>query len=268
MSAARIHPLAQVDPAAKIADGAEVGPFCVVGPDVSLGAGCRLVSHVFVTGRTTIGPRTVVHPQAVLGLPPQSLKYGGAPTRLTIGTDCTIREGVSMNTGTEDGGGLTAVGDHGFFMAYSHIGHDCRVGDHVIFANNATLAGHCEVGDHVFIAGVSALHQFTRVGAGAMIGGMTGIRGDVIPFGLAEGRPGRLVGINTIGMKRRGYKREALAAARKAYLMLFREAGLLEERIAATEAALGGQPVVAEILTFIRARGKRALCRAGGGDDW
>jgi UDP-N-acetylglucosamine acyltransferase len=257
-----------VDPAAHIAEDVEIGPFCVVGPHVSLGPGCRLLAHVYVTGHTEIGARTVVYPHAVLGTPPQSLKYGGAPTRLVIGTDCAIREGVTMSTGTEDGGGVTTVGNHGFFMAYSHVAHDCHVGDHVVFANNATLAGHCEIGDNVFIAGVSALHQFTRVGSGAMIGGMTGIRGDVIPFGLAEGRPGRLVGINVIGMRRRGYSAQAVAAARQAYQILFRQAGTLEQRIAATEAELGAEPVVAEILSFIAARGKRALCRAGRSDEW
>ncbi|MBX6425860.1 MAG: acyl-ACP--UDP-N-acetylglucosamine O-acyltransferase [Variibacter sp.] len=266
MAAARIHPLAQVDPAARIAEDVEIGPFCVVGPNVSLGPGCRLIAQVHVGGHTTIGARTVVYPQAVLGMPPQSFKYGGGPTRLVIGADCTIREGVTMSTGTEDGGGVTEVGDHGLFMAYSHVAHDCRVGHHVVFANNTTLAGHCEIGDHVFIAGLSALHQFTRVGAGAMIAGMSGIRGDVIPFGLADGRPARLVGVNVIGMKRRGYTAEACAAARKAYFMLFRGSGSLEERVAATEAALGAEPVVAQILAFIRARGKRPLCRAARAD--
>jgi UDP-N-acetylglucosamine acyltransferase len=263
-----IHPLAQVDSAARVAEDVEIGPFCVVGPDVSLDAGCRLLAHVFIGGHTTIGARTTVYPQAVLGTPPQSLKYRGTPTRLVIGADCTIREGVSMNTGTEDGGGVTTVGAHGFFMACSHVAHDCRIGDHVILANNTLLAGHCEIGEHVFIAGGSALHQFTRVGTGAMIGGMTGIRGDVIPFGLAEGRPGRLVGINTIGMRRRGHDAGEVAAARKAYMMLFREGGTLEERVAAVEAAAGTVRVVADILAFIRARGKRALCRAGDADDW
>lgn len=267
MAAARVHPLAHVDPAAQIAKDAEVGPFCVVGANVVLEEGCRLLAQVHVEGHTTIGARTIVYPQAVLGTPPQSLKYAGGPTRLSIGADCVIREGVTMSTGTEEGGGVTRVGDGGFFMAYSHIAHDCQLGHHVMFANNVTLAGHCEIGDNVFIAGVSALHQFTRVGSGAMIGGMTGIRGDVIPFGLAEGRPGRLVGINVIGMRRRGYSAEARAAARRAYLMLFREAGPLEERLAATEAALGSEPVVAEIVSFIRARGKRALCRAGHADE-
>jgi UDP-N-acetylglucosamine acyltransferase len=266
--AVRIDARAEVHPAARIGDGVEVGPFCVVGPDATLEPGCRLIAQAHVTGHTTIGARTVVYPQAVLGTPPQSLKYAGAPTRLVIGADCTIREGVTMSTGTEEGGGLTQVGAHGFFMAYSHVAHDCRVGDHAVFANSATLAGHCQIGDHVFIAGLSALHQFTRVGSGAMIGGMTGIRGDVIPFGMAEGRPGRLVGINVIGMKRRGYTAEARTAARRAYLGLFREGGSLEERLAAVEAALGEEPAVAEILAFIRARGKRALCRAGGPDEW
>jgi UDP-N-acetylglucosamine acyltransferase len=267
MAAARIDPLAKVHPAAQIADDVEIGPFCVVGEDVVLGSGCRLLAQVHIAGHTTIGPRTVVYPQAVLGTPPQSFRYAGGPTRLVVGADCTIREGVTMSTGTEEGGGLTEVGDNGLFMAYSHVAHDCRVGRHVVFANNAMLAGHCEVGDHVFIAGFSGAHQFTRIGSGAMVAAMTGIRSDVIPFGLAEGRPARLVGINVIGMGRRGYSVEAQGAARRAYALLFREAGPLEERLAATEAALGGEPAVAEILAFIRARGTRPLCRAGRGAD-
>src|SRR5882672_1966704 len=164
-----IHASAIVDAGADIGPDVVIGPYCVIGPHV------------------TIGTRTLIYPFASLGTPPQSVKYRGGPTRLIIGANCQIREGVTMNIGTEDGLGLTEVGDRGFFMAYSHVGHDCRVGHDVTFANAATLGGHCTIGDHVFMGGLSAVHQFTRIGAHAMIAGMTGLRSDVIPFAVATG---------------------------------------------------------------------------------
>src|SRR5215831_14495248 len=194
-----------IDPTARVATGAvigkdvSIGPYCVIGPDVVIGDGVRLVSQVHIAGHTTIGPRTVIYPFASLGTPPQSTRYRGGPTRLTIGADCDLRESVTMNLGTEDGGGITTVGDRGFFMANSHVGHDCHVGNDVVFANCATLGGHCEIGDGVVIGGLSAVHQFTRIGTAAMVGGMTGVRGDVIPYGLAKGETARLEGLNLVG---------------------------------------------------------------------
>src|ERR1700694_5320534 len=137
-----IDPTAQVAPGAVIGAGAAIGPYCVLGPDVIVGEGCRLVAHVHVAGHTSIGARTVIYPFASLGTPPQSVKYHGGPTRLIIGADCQIREGVTMNVGTEDSAGVTSIGDRGFYMANSHVGHDCRVGHDVIFANGAALGGH------------------------------------------------------------------------------------------------------------------------------
>ena len=169
-----------------------------------------------------------------------------------------------MSIGSEDGGGLTQVGDRGFFMANSHIAHDCTIGNDVIFANCATLGGHCFVGDHVFIGGLSAVHQHTRIGAHAMIGGVSGIRHDVIPFGLASGEHARMIGINVVGMKRRSFTQASIMAVRKAYRLFFFGAGSLEERLGATEAEVGSDAAVAAILSFIRGRGKNALCHPGG----
>src|SRR5438874_3246425 len=215
-----IHASAVVEAGADIAPDVVIGPYCVIGPHVTIAPGCRLIAHVHVSGHTMIGARTVIYPYASLGTPPQSVKYRGGPTRLVIGADCQIRESVTMNVGTEDGRGLTEVGDRGFFMAYSHIGHDCQVGHDVTMANAATLGGHCTIGDHVFMGGLSAVHQFTRIGSHAMIAGMTGLRADVIPFALAIGAIGRLGGLNFIGLKRAGFPRQTRHMIRQAYRRL------------------------------------------------
>jgi UDP-N-acetylglucosamine acyltransferase len=260
-----IHPTACVEPAAQIADDVEIGPYCIVGPHVALGPGCRLLAHVHVTGHTSVGAGTTIYPFASLGTPPQSVRYRGGPTRLVIGRHCDIRESVTMNIGTEDGGGVTEVGERGFYMANSHVGHDCRVGREVMFANGATLGGHCAIGDYVFIGGLSAVHQYSRVGSHAMIAGLTGVRADVIPFGFAIGSVGQLAGLNAIGMKRRKFSREAIHAVRRAYRMLFFGEGTFAGRIELVEAELGSDAGVAAILSFVREGGSRPLCHPGGG---
>ena len=171
---------------------------------MSVGDGCRLIAHVNLTGHTTIGPRTVIYPFASLGSPPQSFSYRGGPTRLVVGADCDIRENVTMSTGTEDGRGVTEVGDRCFFMVGSHVGHDCKVGNHVVFANNTVLGGHVTIGDNVVFGGGVAVRQFVRIGEGAMIVGLSGVRADVIPFGMAHGPLADLIGLNVVGMRRRG----------------------------------------------------------------
>lgn len=259
-----IDPTARIEPSALIGEGVSVGPYCVIGADVVVEDGCRLIAHVHLTGHTRIGPRTVIYPFASLGTPPQSVRYRGGATRLVIGADCDIREGVTMNVGTEDGLGLTQVGDRGFFMAYSHVGHDCQVGHDVTFANAATLGGHCIIGDHVFLGGLSAVHQFTRIGTRAMIAGMTGLRSDVIPFAVATGVFGRLSGLNVVGLKRGGFSRETLHMIRRAYRKLFFGEGLFEARLDAIEAELGGDPAVAQIVAFVRSGSVRSLCHPGG----
>jgi UDP-N-acetylglucosamine acyltransferase len=260
----RIHPTALIEHGAEIAEDAEIGPYCVIGPHVTIGPGCRLLAHVHIAGRTLVGAQTVIYPFASLGTPPQSVHYRGGPTRLVIGARCDIRESVTMNIGTEDGGGVTEVGERGFYMANSHVGHDCRVGREVVFANGATLGGHCVVGDHVFIGGLSAVHQFGRIGAHAMIAGMTGVRSDVIPFGFAIGSVGRLAGLNVIGMKRRKFSRESIHAVRKAYRMLFLSEGTFAARIEMVEAELGNDAAVAAILAFVREGSGRSLCHPRG----
>ena len=181
-----------IDPTARVAEGArlgksvEIGPYCIVGPQVELGDGVRLIGHVHVTGVTTIGETTAVYPFASLGTPPQSVHYRGGATQLVIGPRCEVREGVTMNTGTENGGGLTTVGERCLFMVGSHVGHDCHVGNSVIFANNAVIGGHVSVGDYAFLGGNAAVHQHARIGEGAMVAGLSGITRDLIPFGYAR----------------------------------------------------------------------------------
>jgi len=258
-----------VDATARVASGAAIGrdvtigPYCVIGPNAVIGDGCRLIAQVHVTGHTTIGPRTVIYPFASLGTPPQSKRYRGGETRLIIGADCDIREAVTMNIGTEDGGGVTRVGERGFFMTHSHIGHDCDVGNDVVFANCVPLGGHCVIGDGVIIGGLSAVHQFTRVGAYAMIGALTGVRADIIPFGLASGDLARLAGLNLVGMKRRKMPREQIHNLRDAYRKIFLGSGQFAERVDRTAKEFAADENVQRIIAFIRAGHQRALCQPG-----
>jgi UDP-N-acetylglucosamine acyltransferase len=260
---AAIHLTAQVEAGAVIGKGATIGPYCIIGGNVVIGDGCRLVAHVHITGQTTIGARTVVSPFASLGEAPQSVTYRGGPTRLVVGADCDIRQSVTMSTGTEDGGGVTEVGARGFFMANSHVGHDCQVGSDVVMANCAGLGGHCVVGDHVFIGALSGVHQHTRIGAHAMIGGVSGVREDVIPFGLVAGSFARLSGINVVGMKRRKFSLETIRAVRTAYRLIFFGKDAMTRRLEDVESKYGDNESVAQIVAFIRNKGHRPICHAG-----
>lgn len=261
--------MSKIDPTARIADGAvigegsSIGPYCVIGPDVVLGEGCRLDAHISITGHTTIGANCKISPFVSLGTAPQSLAYRDEPTRLEIGEACQLREGVTMNVGTVGGGGVTRVGARGYFMNNAHVGHDCQVGSDVIFATSATLGGHCIIGDFVFIGGLSAVHQFTRVGSQVMIGGVCGVRGDIIPYGLVNGQYARLEGLNIIGMRRRKFTRERLAAVRAFYQKLFHGPGVFAERLQQVQALAAEDEAIAEILAFIGEAKHRALCLPG-----
>ena len=257
----RIDPTARVEEGAVIGEGTVIGPYCVVGPHVVIGDNCKLVANVHVTAQTTIGNDCTIYPFVSLGTPPQSLSYRGELTRLQIGQGCTIREQVTMNAGTVGGGGTTRVGDRGYFMNCSHVGHDCVVGNDVVFATSATLGGHSEIGDFVFIGGLSAVHQFTRVGAQVMVGGLSGVRSDVIPFALASGHYAALTGLNLVGMKRRKFTRERLAALRSFYNNLFHGPGVFLERLAEIRHLGSTDPAIAEILSFIDAGKNRELCQ-------
>jgi UDP-N-acetylglucosamine acyltransferase len=256
-----IDPTARVADSARIGEGVEIGPYCIIGPQVELKRGVRLLSHVNVTGVTTIGDETVVYPFASLGTPPQSVRYRGGATRLVIGAHCELREGVTMNTGTEDGGGLTSVGDRCSFMVGSHVGHDCRVGNSVTLANNTVLGGHVEVGDFTFLGGHVAIHQFVRIGEGVMMAGMSAARDDIIPFGFALGQTGALVGLNIVGLRRRGASKAEMHRIRRAYRSLFFVEGRIAERIEAVAQEFADDPIVGKMIAFIRAGGKRPLMR-------
>jgi UDP-N-acetylglucosamine acyltransferase len=266
-----IDSTARVAGTASIGRDVTIGPYCVIGPDVVLGDGCRLIAHVHVTGRTSIGARTVIHPFASLGSPPQSVKYRGGPTRLVVGADCDIRESVTMSIGTEDDRGVTEVGDRCFFMVGSHVAHDCVVGNDVVFANNVALGGHVSVGDHAVFGGNAVVRQHLRVGESAMIAGVSGVRADVIPFGCAQGPLANLVGLNVVGLRRRGIPREDIRRLRQAYQALFFGAATFRDRVERVAGEFADNALVARVIAFIRAGGTRPLSMAatdrhGGGD--
>ncbi len=254
-----IHPSSVVEPGAKLGKGVKIGPFCLVGSDAVLGDGCELVSHVVIAGRTTIGARTKIYPFASIGHPPQDVKYAGEASTLVVGSDCIIREGVTMNPGTAHGRMTTTVGDHCLFLANSHVAHDCHIGNHVIFSNNVMPAGHCHIGDYVIIGGGAGLHQFVRVGAHAFIGGMSAIENDVIPYGIAMGNRAYLAGLNVVGLKRRNFSREQIHELRHAYKALFNHEGTLAERVEAVAKDFSNQDVVQEIIDFIRTSKDRSI---------
>ncbi|HEY1415244.1 MAG TPA: acyl-ACP--UDP-N-acetylglucosamine O-acyltransferase [Caulobacteraceae bacterium] len=254
-----LHPTAIVSEGARLGEDVEVGPYSVIGPHVILGARTRIGSHVVVEGHTEIGDDCAVHSFAALGDAPQHAGHRGEPTRLVIGDRNLIREHVTMHCGTAMGRGVTGVGSDGFFMVGVHVGHDCIVGDHVIMANTATLGGHVTLGDFVIMGGLSAAHQNTRIGRHAFVGGMAGVNHDVIPFGNVWGNHAHLEGLNLVGLKRRGFSREATNMLRAAYRMLFAEEGTFQERLEDTANAYAGSPEVMEIVEFIRADASRPL---------
>ena len=227
---ARIHPQAIVEDGAVIGAGASVGAFSIVGPEVVLGPGVEVRSHVVLTGRTEIGEGTVIFPFASIGEVPQDLKYDGEPTRLRIGARNRIREHVTMNAGTAQGGGETVVGDDGLFMAGCHIAHDCRVGDRVIVVNQSAVAGHCVLEDDVIVGGLSGIHQWVRIGQGAIIGALSMVTKDVLPHGLVQGPRAELDGLNLVGLKRRGVARSDIMALRAALGQLKQGEGTFHER--------------------------------------
>lgn len=262
-----IAPTALVSPGAVIAAGCRIGPYCIVGPGAVLEEGVELASHVVLDGEVRLGAGVKVAPFATIGLPPQDLKYKGEPTRVEIGPRTQIREHVTIHRGSVGGEGVTRIGADCLLMVGSHVAHDCTLGDRVILANNVLLAGHVTIGDTVFVGGGAAIHQFVRIGRHSVIGGVTGVEGDVIPYGSAMGNRARLVGLNLIGLKRRGFTRAQIHTLRAAFRSLFRAPGVFEERVAATEAAFGADPLVAEVIAFIRSDSKRGLCRAGRNPD-
>jgi len=260
----RIHALAVVDPAARLGVNVEIGPFCTVGPDAQIEDGARLISHVVVDGHTRIGADVVIYPFATVGMAPQDVKYRDEPTRTEIGARTLLREHVTIHRGTAGGRGITRVGTDCMLMATTHVAHDCLLGNGVVVANNVLMGGHVSIGDNAVLGGAAAIHQFVRIGRGAMIGGVSGVEADVIPFGTVLGNRARLASLNVIGLRRRGYDKDAIARLRTAFKLMFRGPGVFAQRVEAAHAAYGTDPLVAEVLSFMAGPSRRGLMRAAG----
>ncbi len=258
---AEVHPTAIVESGAHLAADARIGPYCVIGSEVELGAGVVLEAHVVVGGRTKIGAGTRIYPFASIGLPPQDLKYAGEPSTLEIGRNNVIREHVTMNPGTKGGGMVTSVGDEGLFMIGCHVAHDCRIGNNVVMANSAALGGHVHIGDFAILGGLSAVHQFVRIGAHAIIGGMSGVENDVIPYGSVMGDRAHLVGLNLVGLKRRGFSREVIHVLRNAYRLLFAQEGTMNERLQDVAQMFADNEAAMDIIRFMQLPSQRSICQ-------
>lgn len=226
---ASIHPSSIVEVGAKIGADVVIGPFCTVGAGVTIGARTVLKSHVVINGITTLGDDNIVFQFSSIGEINQDLKYAGEPTELRMGNGNLIREGCTIHRGTIQGSGITQIGDHNLFMGNTHIGHDCSIGSHCVFANNATLGGHVTVDDHAIIGGMTAIHQWCLIGAHVMVGGCSGVTQDVPPYIMAQGNHATPRGVNTEGLKRRGFSKEAQHAIRAAYKLLYRSGRQLDD---------------------------------------
>jgi UDP-N-acetylglucosamine acyltransferase len=235
----QIHTTALVDAKAELAEDVTVGPYAVIGANVRIGAGTSIGAHCVVEGHTTIGRDNRIFQFASVGAAPQDKKYAGEPTRLTIGDGNTIREFVTLNTGTVQDGGLTALGDDNWIMAYVHVAHDCRIGSHTIIANATQLGGHVHLGDWVFLGGLSGVHQFVRVGAHAMTGFQTRLSQDLPPYVTAAGNPAAATGINAEGLRRRGFSAERINQVKQMHRLLYRQGLTLADGVKAIEALRG-----------------------------
>jgi len=257
----KIHPLAIVDKKAKLADNVEVGPYAVIGPEAEIASGVIIGPRATIEGYTAIGEGTRIFTGAVIGSPPQDLKYKGEKSFLKIGKNNIIREYVTMNPGTGEGT-ATSVGDENLFMAYSHVAHDCRIGSKCIIANVGTLAGHVTLEDRVVIGGLAAIHQFTRVGKMAIIGGCSKVVQDIPPFSTCDGNPARVYGLNLVGIERAGVSQKAQAELRKAFKILFHSGLILKHGIEKVKEELGGAEEVGYLLNFLK-NSERGISRGG-----
>jgi len=259
-----IHPTAIIEPGAYLGANVSVGPYCVIGADVRIGDDCALMSHVAISGHTTMGKHNKVFPFSSIGQIPQDLKYHGEASEVIIGDDNQIRENVTVNAGTEGGGMVTRIGNNNLLMAYSHVAHDCLLGDSIVLANCATLAGHVEVDDHAIIGGLSAIQQFVRIGRLSMIGGMSGVTKDVPPYTLlAGGYRSGLSGLNIVGLKRQGFKLEAVGRLKEIYRLLLQGAGKREERLREAESLVSADDEAGQLMiSFVRSA-KRGLMMHG-----
>lgn len=251
-----IHPSALIHTGARIAADVEIGAYSIIGEHVEIGPGCRIGPHVVITGHTRLGEGNRIFQFCSIGEEPQDKKYAGEPTRLEIGDYNVIREYCSFNTGTVQDVGITRMGDHNWIMAYVHVAHDCQIGNHTIFANNATLAGHVHIHDYAILGGFTGVHQFCRIGAHSITGIASVVRQDVPPYLTVAGNPLAPFGINSEGLKRRGYSAEALAALKRAYKTLYKSGLSLADAQAAIAAEAQTQPELALLADFLANAGR------------
>jgi len=256
-----IHNTAIVDKKARLADDVKVGPCAIIGPNVEIGKSTEIGAHAVVDGYTTIGEDCRIFTGACIGSPPQDLKYKDEKSFLKIGNNNTIREYVTMNPGTDEGG-VTSVGDGNLLMAYSHVAHDCKIGNGCVIANSGTLAGHVNVEDKVIIGGLAAIHQFVRVGKLSIIGGCSKIVKDIPPFSTCDGHPARVYGLNLIGLKRAGMTKEAIFLLNKAFKILFYSGLSVRNAIDNTRETVESCVEVEYLLDFVKAS-ERGVCRGG-----
>ena len=255
-----IHPTAIIQPGAKIADNVSIGPFSVIGKNVSIGFGTTVAAHVVIEGWTEIGKDNQIYQFSSIGAAPQDLKYSGEQTCLKIGDRNRIREFTTLNRGTAEGGGATSIGNDNLFMAYSHVAHDCIVHDHAILANGATLAGHVAIESSAILGGLSAVHQFCRIGCHTMISGGSMVAQDIPPYTVAQGDRAKTMGLNLIGMKRRGFSEETISGIKKAYRIIFRSGMRLEEALDMIAKELESTAELDHFVSFIK-ESQRGIAR-------
>jgi len=253
-----IHKTAIVNSKAKISDNVEIGPYCIIGPDVEIGFNSVLHSHVNIVGNTKIGKNNQIYPFSSIGTPPQDLKYKGEKNSLVIGDNNKFREYTNINPGTEQGGGITRIGDNNLFMVYCHVAHDCLISNNVVLANNVQVGGHVCIQNNAIVGGSCAIHQFSRIGEFAMIGGMTGVLSDVIPFGLSMGNRNNLMGLNLIGLRRSKVSNENIKKIQLAYEIIFKTPNF-RENIELLNNDFKTNEFVKKILNFINSDKKRPI---------
>jgi len=255
-----IHPTAVVSPQATLADGVEIGPYSIIGPDVHIGKNTRIASHVVIERNVDMGENNQISQFASIGGDPQDLKYRGEETRVIIGNNNIIREYATINRATSDDIGVTIVGDRNMIMTYCHVAHNCKLGNNIVMANAANLAGHIHVDDYAIIGGLTGVHQFTRIGAHCIIGGASAVNKDIPPFVTASGNFTKLYGLNQIGLRRRGFSEETLAALKTAYRIVFRSALLLSVALKRVGEEVPDLPEIRLFVDFIR-KSERGVCR-------
>ena len=257
-----IHPTAVIEPGARIHASAEIGPFCVVGPNVTIGPGTKLLQNVTILGRTTLGARNVVHPFSVLGGDPQDLKYRGEDSVTLIGDENVIRESVTVNKGTLGGGGETVIGNRNYIMAAAHVAHDTLIGDNCVVANAVLLAGHIRVEVYAILSGWVCVHHFVTIGQHSFIGGCSRINQDAPPYMITQGFQGEVRGVNSVGLKRRGFKPEAINALRDAHRIIWRSGLPKPDALAELEGLHGGVPEIRTLIEFLQASDRGRMGRA------